>query len=83
MARIMAIGVALLMTGCAASLERASAGHTGCLETDIVISNDTGKPIFNTGRSWQAECHGKKFVCSAYASGRDGAENISCTPRVE
>ena len=64
---LLAAGVAL--GGCV-SLAAVSAGHVGCPEDDIAISDDN--PGFGT-HTWTAQCHGRTFFCSAA-----GRSDISC-----
>jgi hypothetical protein len=64
--------IAAGLAGCA-SLQSASSGQVGCAEQDIKISDD--KTGWDT-RTWTAECHGKKFYCSAL--GNNQSTQVSC-----
>lgn len=71
-AGLLAVGVCSTV-GCA-SLQSASSGQIGCAEKDIVIKDD--QMGWNT-RTWTAECHGKRFYCSAVQTGKEQSQ-ISC-----
>src|SRR5688500_14583045 len=73
-----AMAFALACAGCV-SIKSASSGQIGCAEKDITISDDTSGW---GSRTWTAECHGKKFFCSAVATGNN-TEQVSCRAAVE
>lgn len=75
---LLAIAFALGCTGCV-SIKSASSGQIGCAEKDITITDDTSGW---GSRTWTAECHGKKFFCSAVATGNN-TEQVSCRAAVE
>jgi hypothetical protein len=52
-----------------------SAGHTGCLPQDNVISNSAQE---GSRGSWNATCKGKTYLCSAVSAG--SASSFSCAP---
>jgi hypothetical protein len=52
-----------------------SAGHTGCLPDDNVISNSVTD---GSRGSWNATCKGKTYLCSAVSAGSSSA--FSCAP---
>lgn len=54
-------------------LKTVSAGHTGCLPQDNVISNVNAK--LDGSGTWNATCKGRTYLCSA--SGGD-TEAYSC-----
>jgi hypothetical protein len=56
------------------SLQSVSSGHIGCAEKDIVITNDDRAWA---ARTWTAECHGKRFFCSAIQTGKDQMQ-VNC-----
>lgn len=53
-----------------------SAGHTGCLPEENVISN--AKLSTNGSGTWNATCRGKTYLCSTYVSGN--TDIYSCAP---
>jgi hypothetical protein len=57
-----------------ASLKAASSGQIGCAEEDIVISNDE---MGWGSRTWIAECHQKRFFCSAVQTGENQSQ-VNC-----
>jgi hypothetical protein len=59
---------------CGANLKAASSGQIGCAEADITITDDsTGW----SSRTWTAECHGKRFFCSAIQTGKN-QNQVNC-----
>lgn len=57
-------------------LKMVSAGHTGCMPEENVISNAASN-LDGTG-TWNASCKGKVYLCSAAPAGN--AEAYSCAP---
>lgn len=74
---VLLVALAMAPAGCV-SLKSASSGQIGCPQKDIVISNDSSGW---GSRTWTAECHGKKFFCSAVASGNN-TEQVNCKEAV-
>jgi len=64
-------------SGCA-SLQGASSGQIGCAEDDITITNDS---VGWSSRTWTAECHGKRFFCSAVPTGKDQSQ-VNCKEEI-
>lgn len=62
------------LSGCR-SLEGISAGHVGCPESEVEISDYEKGWTYST---WIATCHGMRYQCSQYGSGDD--LDVSCTP---
>lgn len=60
-------------------LKMASAGHTGCLPDDNVISNLKQNNTIGSGSTWNATCKGKVYLCSAVALIGD-TPSVSCAP---
>lgn len=74
------------VSGCAANsplvqdrLKMVSAGHTGCMPEENVISN-VASSLDGTG-TWNATCKGKVYLCSAAPAGN--AEAYSCAPAAQ
>jgi len=63
----------LAAIGCA-NLHAASSGQIGCAENEIVITDDSWDL---TSRTWVAECHGRRFFCSAIGTG-DKQTQVNC-----
>jgi hypothetical protein len=57
-------------------LRRISAGHTGCLPDDNVISNAVQS---GSNATWNATCQGKTYLCSAVPAG-SSSSSFSCAP---
>ncbi|NPC80866.1 hypothetical protein HPC49_21900, partial [Pyxidicoccus fallax] len=58
--------LSLAATGCGptqAQYRSISSGLIGCAPDDIQISND--KAEMTSGVSWEAECNGHRYYCSA------------------
>jgi hypothetical protein len=61
----------------ARQLKIVSAGHTGCLPDDNVLSNVS---LSGDGSGlWNATCKGKVYLCSA-AGSVSGSSSFSCAP---
>jgi hypothetical protein len=84
--RVLLVPVAAALLGVAActslntptaqdQLRWISAGHTGCLPQDNLISNTVQD---GTRGSWNATCKGKTYLCSAVSAG--SASSFSCAP---
>jgi hypothetical protein len=56
------------------TLQSASSGQIGCAEEDIKITNDS---VGWSTRTWTAECHGKRFFCSAVQTGKEQSQ-VNC-----
>jgi hypothetical protein len=56
-------------------LKIVSAGHTGCMPEDNVLSNVVANP--DGSGTWNATCKGKAYLCSAVRS-VGGDESYSC-----
>jgi hypothetical protein len=71
--------VALCGLGAAAcaSIPAVTSGQIGCAERDIVITDDE---VGWATRTWTAECHGKRYFCSAHGGGGNSTPQVSCTP---
>jgi hypothetical protein len=67
----------LVVLGCAVSKQTITAGQVGCQPSEIEISNgDSSVGWTESSETWQAECKGRKFVCSkTNAGGVLGAAN--------
>ena len=61
-------------------LQLASAGHTGCLPDDNVITNLVTHP--DGSGMWNATCKDKVYLCSAVSS-TGNSETFSCAPAVQ
>lgn len=68
-----AVILAGVVTGCG-SLRAATSGQIGCAEDDIVITDDS--PGWSS-RTWTAQCHGKRYFCSAVSTGKDTSQ-VTC-----
>ena len=71
--------VAITFTGCIKNpkiSKQFTSGQTGCIEKDIVITNETAS--MNGMHTWEAQCNGKNYLC-AYHYG-DGAK---CAEKME
>lgn len=71
----------LLVSGCT-SLAAVSAGHVGCSQNDIKISNE--QTNWST-KTWTATCGGRSYICtyaitgsSGYGGGTTG--QVNCSP---
>jgi len=58
-------------------LKLGSAGHTGCLPDENVVSNVALNP--DGSGTWNATCKGKVYLCSAVAL-RGNSQSVSCAP---
>ena len=54
-----------------------SAGHTGCMPEDNVISNVVAN--LDGSGTWNATCKGRVYLCSAVGS-VGNSESYSCAP---
>ena len=70
------LAIVPMTTGCF-NLPAVSAGQVGA-ETTLLLS--TTRAIFRvTGtRTWGAECHGRRFFCSAHGGRRGSTSQVSC-----
>jgi len=57
-------------------LRTISAGHTGCMPEENVLSNVVAK---GSDATWNATCKGKTYLCSAVAAGSNSSA-FSCAP---
>jgi hypothetical protein len=60
-------------------LRTISAGHTGCMPEDNVISNAVER---GSNATWNATCKGKMYLCSAVPSGNNSS-SFSCAAAVQ
>lgn len=58
-------------------LKLVSAGHTGCMPDENVLSNVVAHP--DGSGTWNATCKGKTYLCTAVAS-IGNSESFSCAP---
>jgi hypothetical protein len=59
-----------LLAGCAPSKESMTAGHVGCLPSEIRISgDDSNVGLTESSQTWLATCRGRTYVCSKTTSG--------------
>jgi len=58
-------------------LKLGSAGHTGCLPDENVVSKVALNP--DGSGTWNATCKGKVYLCSAVAL-RGNSQSVSCAP---
>jgi hypothetical protein len=58
-------------------LKTVSAGYTGCMPEDNVLSNVAAKP--DGSGTWNATCKGKTYLCSAVAT-VNKSESFNCAP---
>jgi hypothetical protein len=69
-----------LVSGCT-SLAGVSAGHVGCLQDDIKISNE--QTDWST-KTWMATCEGRNYICSYAITGSSGhggtTGQVNCSP---
>jgi hypothetical protein len=65
-----ALPAVLLILGCTPSLEAMSAGHVGCAESEIEISDESDGM---GSKSWIATCNGVRHVCSQVVVTQFGA----------
>jgi uncharacterized protein YceK len=72
--------LALLLTGCA-SLAGVSAGHVGCPQEEITISNEQTDW---TTKTWTATCGGRSYICTYATTGSSGyggtTGQVNCSP---
>jgi hypothetical protein len=61
-------------TAACASLQSVSSGQIGCPEEDIVITRDE---VGWSSRTWTAECHVKRFFCTAVQTGKNESQ-VNC-----
>jgi hypothetical protein len=70
----------LLVSGCT-SLAGVSAGHVGCLQDDIKISNE--QTDWST-KTWMATCEGRNYICTYAITGSSGhggtTGQVNCSP---
>lgn len=58
-------------------LKLGSAGHTGCVPDENVVSNVARNP--DGSGTWNVACKGKVYLCSAVAL-RGDSMSVSCAP---
>jgi len=58
-------------------LKLVSAGHTGCMPDENLISNVVAHP--DGSGTWNATCKGKAYLCTAVSS-IGHSESFSCAP---
>lgn len=73
--RFLILTALLVMSAGCANLEAISSGKIGCAPGAIEISDEVRGLTTHT---WVATCHGKRFICSAHASGQAG-QQVDCT----
>ncbi len=78
-----AAAAAALLSGCltvatAEGRAQLSSGHIGCMPGEITTSELTEG--FGQSGNWEAECHGKRFICS-YEQRNHGTE-VACAPKL-
>jgi len=61
-------------------LKMVSAGHTGCMPAENVISNVAAN--LDGSGTWNATCKGKVYLCSAVGS-VGNSESYSCAPAAQ
>lgn len=61
-------------------LQLVSAGHTGCVPDQNVMSNVVARA--DGSGTWNATCKAKVYFCSAVGS-TSGSESFSCAPAVD
>jgi hypothetical protein len=74
--RILLASLVASISGCT-TLADVSAGEVGCAPSDIVISDEDTS--FG-GRTWTAECAGRRFHCSSFGGGEGATTQVSCAP---
>jgi hypothetical protein len=57
-------------------LRMISAGHTGCMPEENVLTNVVAR---GSDATWNATCKGKTYLCSAVAAGSNSS-SFSCAP---
>jgi hypothetical protein len=61
-------------------LKTVSAGYTGCIPEENVLSNVAAK--YDGSGTWNATCKGKTYLCSAVAT-VDKSESFHCAPMAQ
>lgn len=54
--------IAVMLSGCMATLLSATAGQVGCYPGEISVTNQQYEP---TGSMWTAECRGRRYLCTS------------------
>jgi hypothetical protein len=66
-----------LTTATAEGRAQLSSGHIGCMPEEITTTEAVAGVY--PSRNWEAECHGRTFICSEVL-GRSGT--VACSPKL-
>lgn len=68
-----------LFVACRPSRESLSAGHIGCLPSEVTISNEESSfGLDQSSATWVAECEGRMYVCTETIARNSPDSEVSC-----